>query len=513
MIKKFKYKQESLPKIKKLASDKINYGTNWPVVYILYNDKKAYIGETLNVHRRISQHLKNSKKTGYKDMVIIIDDEFNKSATLDIESKLIKYMSADKKLDNINEGLYNYNFYDKSRYVVKFEPLWNKLKELGIINKRLIEIENSNLFTYSPYKALSSDQVEVVDTILQELKEAIKNNYEVTFIVKGKFGTGKTVLATYLMKLLRTPSEVRFGELEDNVELDKELYKTLDGLKTGMVVPLQSLRTTIEKVFKNVSELKASDVIGPYDVNKKDYDLLIVDESRRLQRKPKDGVRLPAYKNKIQTTDLEDGSNELDWILHYSKYQILFYAEDQTIRPTDLTKEEFANSLKGRKIIELNLDSQMRVKGGKTYIDYIEKLLNCTIKQKIDFKKYDYDFRFFEKFEDMYKEIHAKDKKYGYARLAAGYSWNWKSKKDNTGKVYDIEIEEIKLRWNHTYIDWINSPGAIDEVGCIHTISGYDLNYCGVIFEPEIDYDSNKNTIVINRKNYKDREGKKRRPE
>lgn len=40
------------------------YGENWPVVYILNNDKEAYIGETSNTSSRMSEHWngKQSKK-------------------------------------------------------------------------------------------------------------------------------------------------------------------------------------------------------------------------------------------------------------------------------------------------------------------------------------------------------------------------------------------------------------------------------------------------------------------
>ncbi|SOE04418.1 Uncharacterized conserved protein [Rathayibacter rathayi NCPPB 2980 = VKM Ac-1601] len=59
----------------------------------------------------------------------------------------------------------------------------------------------------------------------------------------------------------------------------------------------------------------------------------------------------------------------------------------------------------------------------------------------------------------------------------AGYAWKWISKKDKD--AFDIRIDGVALRWNSTQRDWINSPGAIDEVGSIHTVQGYDLTYAG----------------------------------
>ena len=45
--------------------------------------------------------------------------------------------------------------------------------------------------------------------------------------------------------------------------------------------------------------------------------------------------------------------------------------------------------------------------------------------------------------------------------------------------------------------EWILRSGAKDEIGCIHTTQGYDLNYVGVIFGEEIDYDKVNNQITI----------------
>ena len=88
----------------------------------------------------------------------------------------------------------------------------------------------------------------------------------------------------------------------------------------------------------------------------------------------------------------------------------------------------------------------------------------------------------------MKAKIEEKEKEYGLSRLVAGYGWEWKSKKNLNAT--DIEIESVKMQWNRTNEDWINSPTALKEVGCIHTTQGFDLNFTGVIFGPEISYQS-----------------------
>ena len=73
--------------------------------------------------------------------------------------------------------------------------------------------------------------------------------------------------------------------------------------------------------------------------------------------------------------------------------------------------------------------------------------------------------------------------------MAAGYTWDWISKKDSS--AYDIEIEGIRKRWNNASGgNWVNSPNAVHEVGSIHTVQGYDLNYGFIIIGNDLKYDA-----------------------
>lgn len=91
-------------------------------------------------------------------------------------------------------------------------------------------------------------------------------------------------------------------------------------------------------------------------------------------------------------------------------------------------------------------------------------------------------------------------------RMIAGYAWPWISKNDKTKK--DIEIQGVQRMWNHCTEGWAHSPEAIDEVGCIHSIQGYDLNYAFVILGNDIGYDSSKG-IIVHPDCYFDQNGKK----
>ena len=77
----------------------------------------------------------------------------------------------------------------------------------------------------------------------------------------------------------------------------------------------------------------------------------------------------------------------------------------------------------------------------------------------------------------------------------------------NAGE-FDILIENNKYIWNLTNEDWITRQDSHYTIGCIHTAQGYDMNYVGVIFGEEIDYNFETNSIEINLKKYMDKKVK-----
>lgn len=475
-IKKFSFNKNKFDEIKAYR-----FGRNWPVVYILTDEKEIYIGQTVNAYYRSKQHFDNPEKRKLKDIHIITDEEFNVSATLDIESQLIQYISADNKfiVQNGNGGLTNHNYFDRKKYRAKFEITWDNLREQGITQNTLADLRNSDLFKYSPYKSLTEDQFVVAKKIFSD----IKNNETNTIIVNGKPGTGKTILATYLFKYLKEQDETK-------------------NLNIGLVVPMAGLRKTISTVFSKIKGLKSNMVIGPNDVIKTNYDILIVDESHRLQRR-KNIMGYGAYDKVNKKLGLDTEATQLDWIVNSSKHQVLFYDQNQSIKPSDVRSEDF----KTKQPKHYQLNTQMRVEAGEEYINFIEDVFNLKKPSSVSFKNY--DLKLFEDIEEMITQIKTKDKEYKLSRVVAGYAWPWHTKpKSKSTQKHDIEIGGLKLIWNSTNQDWVNSPNAINEVGCIHTVQGYDLNYVGVIIGPELYYDVEKKKLSVDKEKYFDINGR-----
>jgi DUF2075 family protein/putative NADH-flavin reductase len=466
----------------------------------------------------MSQHKKNEERKELTKVEMIYDEKMNKSASLDIESSLIKYVSGDGlyKLQNVSAGLLNHNYYQRNIYTELFKEIWVELKKRKLVKSDLFQIENTDLFKYSPYKSLTTDQYIAVDNILQNIADHAKSL--TTNLIRGSAGTGKTVLAVFLVKLLATYNsstpmfDDEFEEVfSKNIEA-VQMMTSPNKLKIGFVVPMTPLRQTLRKVFRNIKGLSAKMIIGPSDVAKADYDILIVDEAHRLHQR-RNITNYASFDSTNKKLDLSKHSTELEWIFKTAKHVILFYDNDQSIRPSDVRADRFDELSKdnNRSFFTLELASQMRVKAGSDYIKFVKEILRGgqNIKKP---ELGDYDLQLFDDVDLMVKSIKALENEFGLCRVVAGYAWPWISKGMTysdaiTTSTYDIEIGTNRYIWNTKREDWVNSATSINEIGCIHTIQGYDLNYCGVILGPEIKYDPTKKTIIIDTREYHDQNG------
>lgn len=121
------------------------YLIDYPTVYVINNKSKkstynVYVGETSNIKTRMSQHLHknpiNEELEGLPNtksnlMYIIGHEYFNKSLTLDIENKLMHYLSTVPQVDIVyNRRSNQQNKYFTSEYFEEiFSKVWQELRK------------------------------------------------------------------------------------------------------------------------------------------------------------------------------------------------------------------------------------------------------------------------------------------------------------------------------------------------------------------------------------------------
>lgn len=482
---------------------------NWPVVYQIYNNQQIYIGETTNLKNRMNQHLANAEKSSLKhgSLKVVFDETFNKSAALDLESYLIQYFSGDGKFRvlNRNDGMCDRDYYGRENYRKTFEEIWNRLRELKIADKTISEINNSELFKFSPYKNLNFEQLNVVTEIVQNIDEAITSNTKSLSIIDGDAGTGKTIVIMYLAKLLADLQS--FDNKNDDIddESNFNIFFELENINQkfknksiALVIPQPSLCGRIRKIFDKIDLGDANiKIFSPIQFGKSndDFDITLVDEAHLLKVGVTGTLGKQVHEIDQKIFGNTDIHSELEWIMAKSKNVVMVFSDQQRIRPANISKSDILKYSDEYNMREYWLKTQMRSLGGKKYIDYIHDILSNDLRptQKEIFK--DFEAKIFTNIQDFVAAMQKRESEYGLSRMVAGFAWKWSSKEDK--REYDIRIDGMEFRWNSTQNNWIGSKNAPEEVGSIYTVQGDDLNYVGIIIGNDLLYRNGK--LIFNR--------------
>ena len=482
---------------------------NWPVVYQICNNQQIYIGETTNLKNRMNQHLANAEKSSLKhgSLKVVFDETFNKSAALDLESYLIQYFSGDGKFRvlNRNDGMCDRDYYGRENYRKTFEEIWNRLRELKIADKTISEINNSELFKFSPYKNLNFEQLNVVTEIVQNIDEAITSNTKSLSIIDGDAGTGKTIVIMYLAKLLADLQS--FDNKNDDIDDDSNfnIFFELENINQkfknksiALVIPQPSLCGRIRKIFDKIDLGGANiKIFSPIQFGKSndDFDITLVDEAHLLKVGVTGTLGKQVHEIDQKIFGNTDIHSELEWIMAKSKNVVMVFSDQQRIRPANISKSDILKYSDEYNMREYWLKTQMRSLGGKKYIDYIHDILSNDLRptQKEIFK--DFEAKIFTNIQDFVAAIQKRESEYGLSRMIAGFAWKWSSKEDK--REYDIRIDGMEFRWNSTQNNWIGSKNAPEEVGSIYTVQGDDLNYVGIIIGNDLLYRNGK--LIFNR--------------
>lgn len=305
---------------------------------------------------------------------------------------------------------------------------------------------------------LLDEQKTVLEKIVQASKESRVGKKRV-LIVNGGPGTGKSVISiNALTRLTGARQNARY--VTPNAAPRAVYESKLKRLMTG---------DAFKHLFSGSGAFTMSE--------KNEFDTLIVDESHRL--KMKSGM----FRNM--------GENQAKEIIRSARTSVFFIDEAQKVTWADVGEiamiEEHARA-EGAEVEHLELQSQFRCGGSDDYMAWLDNTLGIRPMAEHYFSPGRFDFKIFDNPVEMHNQIKEKNKGNNKSRLVAGYCWDWISKNDS--RLFDISLPDFgfKAKWNLTSdgSDWIIQPNSVEEVGCIHTCQGLEVDYIGVIVGPDL---------------------------
>lgn len=312
---------------------------------------------------------------------------------------------------------------------------------------------------------LLDDQKVVYETALEMAKKA-QNGKKHVLIVEGGPGTGKSVVAINLLVNL-----TNIGIASQYVSKNSAPRSVYTAKLTGSFK-----KTYINNLFTGSGCF--------IDAPKDTYGALIVDEAHRLNEKS--GL----YGNV--------GENQILEIIKAAKFSVFFVDDRQRIHVKDIGSKNYIKEIaenEGAVIHVTQLSSQFRCNGSDGYLSWLDNALQIRETANIRLSPEEYDFRIFATPNELFDTIVEKNKINNKSRVVAGYCWKWKSKKDLNEFDIVFPLFNFKKQWNlnSSNTPWLIGKESVNQIGCIHTCQGLELDYVGVIVGNDLRY--NKKVI------------------
>jgi uncharacterized protein len=327
-----------------------------------------------------------------------------------------------------------------------------------IVNGRVRPSKNladnlSSLLKGNREFTLIDEQKLVFETAIDLAKKAQVGPRQV-LIVQGGPGTGKSVVAiNLLVRMIEGRLTAKY------ITRNRAPRSVYESRLTGTLK-----KTRISNLFS-----------GPDSMFKAEPDTfgaLIIDEAHRLREKS--GV----YGNL--------GENQVKHLIDAARFTVFFVDDAQRVTLKDIGStgeiERWADKLDA-KATKMQLSSQFRCNGSDGYLAWVDHTLGIRETANPTLQDVSYDFRVCSSANELRDLIRTLNRTSNKARMVAGYCWKWQSKKDTKPMDIVLPDEDFAAQWNFEKDEgtWIIRANSVEQIGCIHTCQGLELDHVGVL--------------------------------
>jgi hypothetical protein len=321
---------------------------------------------------------------------------------------------------------------------------------------------------------LLDEQLVAYDKIFSLARSGYHDADTSVLIIKGGPGTGKSVIALNVM-----------ADLLDN------------GYNTHYVTGSKSFTKTLRKVIGSRGSVQFRYFNNYIDAEENAVDVMLCDEAHRIRE---------TSNHRFMSAEDRSDRLQIEEILSAAKVAVFLIDDDQIVRPKEVGSipfiREHAEKM-GASIEEMELKAQFRCGGAEGFVNWVDNTLGIRDTANVLWTgNEEFDFRIFDTPKALDDAIRKRSDEGHTARLTAGYCWPWTKETKEDGTLHDdVKIDGFARPWNAHYKAtgladdiprshyWAHDPNGINQIGCIYTAQGFEFDYVGVIFGPDLTYD------------------------
>ncbi len=337
-------------------------------------------------------------------------------------------------------------------------------------SKQLMAVAADEVRDREQFVLLDEQQV-AYELVLRAVRDAHRSHHKQVLVVTGGPGTGKSVIALSVLG---------------------EMYRR--GVSALHATGSQSFTKTMRKVA-GARKREVQDLFKYFNsfmtAEPNTIDVLLCDEAHRIRE---------TSANRYTRAEHRTGKPQVRELIDVARVPVFLLDQHQVVRPGEMgtvAEIEAAAAAMGLTCRVVSLDSQYRCGGSDAYLRWVVRLLGI---EGDGPEEWEPDGRMELEVADspaaMEEFLQAK-RAQGYgARMSAGYCWKWSDAKPGQELPADVVIGDWQRPWNlkgdrsvmgaPPSALWATDPAGFGQVGCVYTAQGFEYDWSGVIFGPDL---------------------------
>ena len=336
-------------------------------------------------------------------------------------------------------------------------------------SKKLLEHVGAILQGRDEY-VLLDEQLIAFERVLAAAYEALHSRTKSVILVRGGPGTGKSVIALNLLARLSAKA-----------------------FNTHYVTGSKSFTETLRQIVGRRGAQQCRQFSSYTGAEANELDVMVCDEAHRMWAKSK---------NRFIKREKRTDEPLISELMHATRVAAFFVDDHQPVRPDEIGSSkyilDFAKS-KGYKVFDYTLGAQFRCLGSDAFIRWVSTTLGV---EPDDGTKWNvnsaFDFKILDSADALDGAIQTRIGEGYKARMTAGFCWKWSPPREDGTLVDDVTLPGFSRPWNakpdagHLSDSvppasvWAYDERGAGQVGCVYTAQGFEFDYVGVVFGPDL---------------------------